>query len=683
MSKTKRTPPPSPPARPAAPPALPPIDLDALADRYALPIMVGLLMVGFTLRLLNLDALTLWVDEFVHVLRARDVTNGSGPLFTNDNNGILLTVSQLPFAKVFGATAFWMRLPSVLFGVGSIWLMYRLGEGLFHRYVGVLAAWMGTVSLYLIFWSRISRNYAIFSFFVLLAGCFFLKAMEARRDTSSSHFFQKNGLPLRYAGAALAALVGALLSHSLAFFFGFTVGVYCLGMALGRIRRGTDDRFRNKYFVLGMALLPLMLLALPGVNGLVRGPLLALLSPEQVDWVLPQASRLAELWDKYPWGAWDIYHGVLRYDPRWLYPAALGGIGVAFWLRRRSGMWLVAAWVVPFLLMVFLFREPALPRYLIFAFPYFLLSAAAFFYGSYVFIFEKKYPTASNSMRYAGLLLPFLIVLCNARWTEIKSLVLAERLAGHVVDSNISQFNFTNWREPAEYIRQHQQPGDVVMSTITTAASYYLDRDDVLWFRQNQYDTRQKKYVPLAAEPNRPSAATLQDLQRTVASSPRGWLLANYYLDNVFVDTRARMFVYQNMHFYPDASSDGSVMLFGWDNARPKPQNQTLVVQLGKAEEKIASADFYMTIPPELLSGATLPLFARYSGVNSGKEALIVFNDNNAVYLPPNRGKGIENQQVTVQSAWLRPGQNKLQILYEEAVKTDPDKGFTVYNLAF
>jgi len=69
----------------------------------------------------------------------------------------------------------------------------------------------------------------------------------------------------------------------------------------------------------------------------------------------------------------------------------------------------------------------------------------------------------------------------------------------------------------------------------------------------------------------------------------------------------------------------------------------------------------------------------RYQGVNSNREALVIFNDDNAVYLPPNQGKGIENQKVTLQKQWLRPGPNKVQLMYEEAVKSDPDKGFTVY----
>ncbi len=155
----------------AAPTPMP--DWHALADRYARPALYAMLFLGFIMRVINLDALSLWIDEFVHVIRARDFNAGTGPLLTDDNNGILLTVVLLPFFKLFGATAFWARFPSVLFGVGTIYLMYRLGERLFNRYVGLMAAFAGTFSLYLMFWSRVGRNYAIFAFFFLLLGLVF------------------------------------------------------------------------------------------------------------------------------------------------------------------------------------------------------------------------------------------------------------------------------------------------------------------------------------------------------------------------------------------------------------------------------------------------------------------------------------------------------------------------------
>lgn len=671
------------PRKPAAA-VVPPPDWHALADRYARPALLALLLTGFILRIIHLDGLSLWIDEFVHVIRARDFNAGTGPLLTDDNNGILLTVVLLPFFKVFGATAFWARFPSVLFGVGSIYLMYRLGERLFNRYVGLVAAFAGTFSLYLIFWSRVARNYSIFIFFFLLLGLVFLKAFENKKEPDATGFWQKNGISLKYTLLLIPALAASLLSHQLTFFFAFSVGTYALIIAIRKIIRGEEDRFRNKYFWLGVASLPLLLLILPGVNDLLRGPLSALLSKQQIDWILPQSARLSELWAKQPWEAFGIYHGVLRYDPTLLYFPAVAGLVLAFRLRFNAAAWLAGSVLTPFLLMSFLFREPALPRYFVFVYPWFLISAAAFFYWLFEYLTGKMLQATSNTSRYAVLALPFVFVLVSVRWPEVKRLLLDEQKEGHVVNENIAEYNFTNWKNACDFVNRQRKPGDVIMSTVTTAASYYLNDDNVLWFRQRQYDTKLKRYVSNPPEPQQQySAATYEDLRRTVASAPRGWLLADYYFDNVFIDDDARMFVYKVLQYYPEASPDGSVKVFGWDSSKPPPKQQNLVVQLGKAADKIISGNYNLDIPLQVYNSPVIEMHMRYMGVNSNREALVIFNDDNAVYLPANKGKGIEDQTVVLQKQWLRPGLNKVQILYEEAVQSDPDKGFTVFYLGF
>jgi 4-amino-4-deoxy-L-arabinose transferase-like glycosyltransferase len=661
-----------------------PINWPALADRYAKPALMTVLLIAFLLRIIHLEALSLWVDEFVHVLRAKNFNNGDGPLLTEDNNGILLTVTMLPFLKIFGATTFWARVPSVLFGVGAIYLLYRLGARLFNRYVGLLAAFAATFSLYLVFWSRMARNYAIFSFFFLLLVWVFLQAFEQKKDASAASFWERNGLSAKYAMLMLPALAASLLSHQLTFFFVYSVSIYALIIAVQKIVIGSEDQFRNKYLWLGAFSMPLLVLAMPGVNDLLRAPLSLLLSPEQVDWILPQASRLSELWASQPWSSFTVYHGLLRYDLTLLYLPALAGLVVAYKLRPKAGAWLTASIVVPFLLMSFLFREPALPRYFIFVFPWVLLSAAAFFYYLFTVLSQKVWPNASNSMQYALMIFPFVFMLGSVRWSELKQFVTAAQREGHVVDSNIAEFNFTNWIDPCDFVKRKKQPGDVLMSTVSSAAAYYLQDDQVLWFRQMNYDTKQKKYVSNApALGKKYSAATFEDFKRTVESAPRGWLLADYYFDIVFVDDRARMYAYQNLQYYPEASPDGSVRVFGWDHSKPRPQQQNMVVQLGKSSNKIASEHFMIGIPTPVYQSPTVFMKIRYQNVNSNREALVIFNDDNAVYLPPNAGKGVEEQLIELQKSWIKPGQNKVQVMYEEAVTDDPDKGFTVYYIDF
>ncbi len=666
----------------AAEPVVPP-DWKKIADRYARPALIALLVTGFILRIINLDALTLWVDEFVHVLRAQDYLTGKGPLFTDDNNGILLTFCILPLFKLFGPEAFWARFPSVLFGVGMIYLVYRMGNRLFNRYVGLLAAFAAAFSLYLNFWSRMARNYAIFGFFFLLLGLVFLAALDGKTDREGG-FWKKYGLSPRHLLLLPVVLLASLMSHQLTFFFAFSAAVYVIAVAISKFYWDTDDWKNNPYLWLSTVALPFLLVVfVPALNGVIKTILGAFLPERIVTWVVPQWSRVAELWNTKPWETFGIYNGALRYDPTILYFPALAGLAAALWLRPKSGAWLLCSIAVPFVLMSFLFREPAEPRYMIGVFPYFLIAMAAFFYAAWRYLSQNVFSKMSNGMRWLLLLLPFVYVLGSVRWAEMKKLVLAEQLYGHVVDMNIATWAFTNWKQPCDFVRRQGKPDDLVMATIPNAVSYYLQNDSVLWFRQSHYDTGQKRYV--LNEPDssaRYSASSFYNLKRTIESAPRGWLLADYYLDNIFTDDQSRLYIYQNLYFYPEASKDGSVMLFGWDHSKPKPQQQNLVVELGKSYDKLVSKDYFMSPPEALFQMPKIEMTVRARHVNSGQEAFILFNDKNAVYLPPNKTKDIETMTLTIRPEWLVHGQNKVQIGYNDKLKNDPDLGYELYFMA-
>jgi len=666
-------------------PTLPPPDWEDIALRYALPALGVLLVLAFLLRVANLTALSLWVDEFVHVQRADQFVNGTGSLFTDDNNGILLTFLLLPFFKIFGASVFWARLVSVLFGVGTVWLVYRMGTRLFNRHIGFLAAFASTFSLYLIFWSRMSRNYAIFGFFFLLTGWIFLKAFEDKATPGTAGFWQKNQLHPRYLLLLPVVLLLSFLSHQLAFFFVFSVGIYALAMAIGKIMRGEADQWSNKYFWLGMVSLPFLLTVfIPSLSEWIRQPLSGLALSNITDMALPKWSRIGALWATKPWEAFDIYNGAFRYSPTFLYFFALWGLLAAFSINKAAAWWLLSSLLVPFLLMCFIFREPSLPRYLIFIFPYFLLAASVGLYAIWHWLSQRILPGLSGTSAWVLFSLPFIAVLVSVRWRELKTLVLAEKLEGHVVDMNVSQWAFTNWQEPCNFVLKNQQPGDVVMATIPNAVSWYLKNDKVLWFRQNRFDTQTKRYVPNLPNANGGnSAATFEEVVRTVQSNPRGWLLGDYYLDNIFTDEKTLLWVYQNLQFYPEASKKSGVMVFGWDREKPKPVKQNFVVEVGKWEDRVQSREYHLSLPPEIFAqpGDQLRVTVRAQNVNSNREGVLAFNYDNAAWLPQT-GNTLEEKTFSIPKAWVRPGDNTVQVLYDTDRTKDPVVGFTVHFLS-
>ncbi|MCB0543726.1 MAG: glycosyltransferase family 39 protein [Saprospiraceae bacterium] len=670
----------SPPAQPAAPA----VDWQALIQKYSLPVLGILLLAGFLIRVLHLPDLSLWMDEYVHVMRAKNFLEGDGPLLTDDNNGILFTLSLLPGFAMFGPEVFWARFPSVLFGIGTIYLTYRMGTRLFNRYVGLLAAGGATFSLYLIFWSRVSRNYAILAFFFLLLGLVFLAATEQKAEPGAANFWRRNGFSVKHLLWLPVVALLSLLSHQLTFFFIFTVAVYTLGLGVKTLWDGTEKTGNTKYLWLGGALLPFLLIVLiPPLGGLLRDLLQPILLSNIADWAFPNFNRLGELWSANPLEAFDRYHNLLRYDLHWLYLPALLGLFVAFRLRARSAWWTLCSFAVPFMLLSFIYREPFLCRYLIFAYPYLLIAAAAFFYAVWEWLNRKAMPGMSQATGVFLLALPFILLLINTRWSSVGDLALARKLEGYIVDSRVASWSFTDWKEACTFVDGKRHKGDVIMSTVPTAVSYYLQRENVLWFRQAYYDTGSKKYKLNPPNPNGgPSAASFEDLVRTVEQNPRGWLLADYYLENIFTDERALLWVYQNMQYYPEGSKDGSVMVFGWDHSLPKPERQNLVVELGHYQNKIKSREYHMTLPQSLFEQAKINMTVRVQGVDSDREALVLFNGQNAVWIPANKSPQVEERVVPLNRSWIRPGSNTIQVLYEPERPSDPNKGFTVHFLS-
>lgn len=86
----------------------------------------------------------------------------------------LIALSQ----ALLGESEFALRLPSFIFGVASIYLVYVLGRQLFSPSVGLLAAAILTFFPWHIWHSQYARYYAAVIFFVALMHLFFVRALQ-------------------------------------------------------------------------------------------------------------------------------------------------------------------------------------------------------------------------------------------------------------------------------------------------------------------------------------------------------------------------------------------------------------------------------------------------------------------------------------------------------------------------
>ena len=102
------------------------------------------------------------------------------------------------WTKIFGASARSIRLPSALFGIASIPLMFWLGAMTNQAKAGWIAAALLAINGHQIFWSQVARMFTLSCFLGLLATSFLLKL--ARQNHTS------RWLKLSYVGVLLFGL---------------------------------------------------------------------------------------------------------------------------------------------------------------------------------------------------------------------------------------------------------------------------------------------------------------------------------------------------------------------------------------------------------------------------------------------------------------------------------------------
>jgi 4-amino-4-deoxy-L-arabinose transferase-like glycosyltransferase len=164
------------------------------------------LLVAAALRLINVDAHALWFDEGLSLHHAlgstwglpfapgrtpfssaqvwADNTLANVALSANSNdggNGILYYLLLHGWTAMFGTADFAVRMPSVLFGVVTVWLVYRFGREWLGKNIAWWAAAGAAVSPQLIRYSQETRSYMVATCLGLIATWCFIRTLQAKR----------------------------------------------------------------------------------------------------------------------------------------------------------------------------------------------------------------------------------------------------------------------------------------------------------------------------------------------------------------------------------------------------------------------------------------------------------------------------------------------------------------------
>ena len=159
--------------------------------------IIIILILGLFLRLINLNQ-SLWLDEAVSVLLARDLSPSAliGHFRSADFHPPLHYLWLHFWSKIFGWSEISARMPSVLFGIGTIWVVYLLGKEAWRDKFSIsrVMAFLLAIAPFHIYYSQEARPYAMATFLATLSMYFFIKIAKNQEKVALDYLVATTAL---------------------------------------------------------------------------------------------------------------------------------------------------------------------------------------------------------------------------------------------------------------------------------------------------------------------------------------------------------------------------------------------------------------------------------------------------------------------------------------------------------
>src|SRR3989344_6087225 len=139
--------------------------------------IIPILLITFVLRLVNLNQ-SFWLDEAAQVIESTRPFSQQFNIASDFHPPLYHLMLHL-WLKM-GTSEWFARLPSVLFGVLSVFFLYQIGRILFDYKTAVAGAILTSFSAYHIWYSQEARPYILFTFLSLISTYFLLKKQWIR-----------------------------------------------------------------------------------------------------------------------------------------------------------------------------------------------------------------------------------------------------------------------------------------------------------------------------------------------------------------------------------------------------------------------------------------------------------------------------------------------------------------------
>lgn len=659
-------------------------------------ILIFLTLIALLIRLYRLGHLSFWVDEYVHVTKAVNFLRDFrvSRLFEGDNNGLLVSFFNVLGFILFGKNEFGGRIFMVLLGTALVPATYYFCKILFNRPVALLSCLLVVFSQYLIFWSRLDRQYGpLPTFYLLLILSIVTLLHHEPANSPERSIWTKYAIDKKQLGWVFLFFVLSFSTNFLSYFIVYSTGVYAIFLLFskGILQKTWFAASNYKISLIALLSLVFFILSFTPLNQIVLKPAFsAIFSESMISMILPDLKYIkTTLFSAEKFKHFQVYWDVVNTDiPYSIYFFFGGLVSMALFNINRFVL-MVSFYVLPFLLMSFVFLEPCLPRYHIFIYPLYLISVACSFYYIPKFIVDR-WGSGKAKFRnyvYLGSLIALVFLFFKSNTFPNILHLINNNSHGSVIDRRLSIWYFTNWKEPSLFIKKNIRKGDVVFSTLPDAVNFYINQQEqykVHLFRQMRLNPEDRNFVQIGNSPSLPSASSVEDLYKSMESYPRIWLIADYYIYNSLTDPKARDLVFKNFTLFPEACRDGSVQLFLWERNRPEKFPHNTLLEMGKPTGRQVSPTLSFGAAQENLSNG-LSITFQSTGIDSDKEAYVQINNADHFNIPKPRQLDHNNlgvSEIRIPGNKLKLGQNLLAVKYN-TTKPDNYKGFIIYNIEF
>ncbi|HTP03453.1 MAG TPA: glycosyltransferase family 39 protein [Anaerolineales bacterium] len=133
-------------------------------DRVDAAVMLGAALIALALRLPNLGGFFPAVDEYYHLIAARQIAEGAALASVYPRGLWLVTVPVSLALRLFGYQLWAARIVGVLFNVLAILPLYLLTRRI-NRPVAALSVLLYAASPWIVTFARIAREYAVYPFY--------------------------------------------------------------------------------------------------------------------------------------------------------------------------------------------------------------------------------------------------------------------------------------------------------------------------------------------------------------------------------------------------------------------------------------------------------------------------------------------------------------------------------------